>query len=261
VIVLDQQRVRVAVQYGAQLGEPAGGGRGAGRVLGAQRGDHRGGAALQRAIQRLRVEPVVVHRNRVEPKAERAGEVERGGVAGILDRHPVAGTQVRREDALHSVQRAVHHRDRPHRHALRPQQPGRQLAQLREHRVLAVQVVALVNGLQRAAELGQQRGVAVSRGQVAGAGRRRGRLHRQRWPAGDRGPAAAPRGDDASPAQPRVGGGDCRRAHAEVGGQPADRREPVAGREAPLAHRQLDAGGDLDRRGPDDAVDAHRPRF
>jgi nitroimidazol reductase NimA-like FMN-containing flavoprotein (pyridoxamine 5'-phosphate oxidase superfamily) len=93
VVVLDQQRL--GLQDGAELGRAGGVMRRAGRVLPARREHGRAGTVAKRPLQRVRDHAARVERDPDGPQPERADEIDDRRPAGVLDRDPVAGGEMR----------------------------------------------------------------------------------------------------------------------------------------------------------------------
>ena len=176
--------------------------------------------------QRVGDHPALVDGDRHEPQAERAREVEHAGPAGILDRDRVAGGEVRRENALDPVERAVDGADPRGGHAVGRERRDRHLRELGQHRLGAVQPLRGVDLAQSGGEVGQQRRIGAAGREVARAGRHLGDVERPTAPAAARPPAAAARARDHHASPPQVGhrGRHGGRADAERG-----RRAPHRG--------------------------------
>ena len=107
VIVFDDQQLGSAEQDALQRGDAYGVESGAGRVVRTRGQDHRLGAGLQCRGQRIRPRPIGVDGDRYGLQVHGAQQVEHGEVARVFDDDAVTGHQVRRQRALHAVERAT----------------------------------------------------------------------------------------------------------------------------------------------------------
>ena len=160
---------------------------GAGRVLRA-RGDHdRRGAGAQRLLRAPRAPSRARRGDGLQAQPVGAQQVVQGRVAGVLDGHAVARAQVRRQRELDPVERAADDAQLAVRQAA-AELLARELAELGQHRRLAVEVDGEAAARERGGDVGKQRGVGVAAGEVA-----RARRDRQRRRARRRRERASPR--------------------------------------------------------------------
>ncbi|CAM5719828.1 hypothetical protein SBADM41S_05955 [Streptomyces badius] len=191
----------------------------------------------------------VVHTDRYGTEPERRYEVEHAAPAGVLHGHRVARPEVRREHSLDRVQGAGRHGDRPGGDPVGVQRGTGVRGELRHHRGLPGQTVALRIGCgsrgERRPEVRQQLRIGVAPG--GGRGVPGGGQQREQHPGRDHIAALAAQDQHDEPGQ-RPGHGD-QTAPAEAFAQQQAR--PDGDQDGPGAERHDGAdgeAGDLDRR-------------
>jgi hypothetical protein len=112
VVVFDEQQVVIgARQQTPQLAGTLLGQRRAGGVLRASGDDQRAHAAPERPGDVGNQRPVVVHPHRLNRKSQCGNKIQQVSPARILDRHAVAGAQMRGERPLDAVECPAGHRE------------------------------------------------------------------------------------------------------------------------------------------------------
>ncbi len=248
VVVLDEQRLRMAGEDGTKFAGALRADRRARRVL-RTGGDHDRPRALpQRAVRLAGQRALVVEGDRDGAQAEGRDQVEQAAPAGVLHRHRVAGLQMRAEYALDGVERSGGDGDGAVGHAVRVEGGAGQPLQLRVDAGGPVQRGrrdgARGGSGQRLAERRQQGGVGVARRDVPDALRR---FHayevarRAGGPGADPAPAPPGRLDHSPVAQSAVGGRDRIGIDPQFGRQLPYRRQRFARGQLSGAHRPFHA--------------------
>ena len=214
-------------------------------------------APRQCAVEPIGIEPLVVDRDRNRPEVQRLQQVEQSRERRILDPDPVAGPEVRLQDAFDSVECAADEAQRGRVDAGAAELgPG-----VRDERIqLGVLLVAGDVGTPRGdalecpADRGDEHGVddagrevADARGQLLDPRRTRLQPHR------DARSAAAVADHEAALAQQAVGGGRGPWVHPALDGQGTHRGQPLAGAQGP----GLDALLELERDGLCPSLSCH----